>query len=241
MLLEVAHPIATQLEPAETAQLAAHLAECPDCGYLAEVERRVDEKFAAAMRDVPMPEGLKERIGRHLQVERDAWWRVRVTRVAGAAVAACVLVWLSYAFWFSKRSDPDLQQVLSKVDQRESGPQVVEQFFDEMGVPMRAPRRFNYDFLVAYNLAVFPDTSKKLVPCLVFVRQQKNGAAVTAQVFVLSDRTFDIASMDSAQPLIGSHQNIAVHTETENPRVAYVVIYTGESVRAFWKENKPIQ
>ena len=91
MLLEVAHPIATQLEPAETAALASHLADCPDCGFVAEAERRVDEKFTAAMRDVPVPEGLKERIGRRLQGERDAWWRVRVLRAFGTAAAACLL------------------------------------------------------------------------------------------------------------------------------------------------------
>ena len=238
MLLEVAHPIATQLEPAETADLAAHLAECPDCGFMAELERRVDEKFAAAMRDVPLPEGLKERIGRRLQAERDAWWRVRVTRVAGGLVAACLLVWLSYALWFSKRPEPDLQQALGNVDLRGSGPQIVEQYFANMGVTMTAPQKFNYDYLVANNLAVFPDNNRKALPCLVFVRQQENGAAVTAQVFVLSDRTFDVESIRSAPPLVGSHQNIAVHTE-DDPHVVYVVIYTGENVRAFFKGAKP--
>ena len=87
MLLDVAHPLATELEAVETEALAAHLAECPDCGFAAEAERRVDEKFGAAMRDVPVPDGLQQRIVRRLQGERDAWWRARVFRAASAAAA----------------------------------------------------------------------------------------------------------------------------------------------------------
>ena len=80
MLLEVAHPLATELEANETEALAAHLADCPDCGPWAEAEHRIDEKVGVAMRDVAIPDGLQQRIVRRLGVERDAWWRARVKR-----------------------------------------------------------------------------------------------------------------------------------------------------------------
>jgi hypothetical protein len=242
MLLEVAHPIATELEPSEKAALASHLADCPDCGYVAEAERRVDEKFGAAVRDVTVPEGLKERIGRRLQGERDAWWRVRVVRVAGAAAAVLLVCWVSYAVWFGKRPVPDLQEVLGRVDQRETGPQVVERVFSEMGVTMTAPRRFEYTNLLTHHLAVFPDENKRLVPYLLFARQEQNGTRATAQVYVLSDRTFDIEAIRKSKTnLVGSHQNIIVHVEDDYPHVAFVVIYTGQSVNAFFKDTKPVQ
>jgi hypothetical protein len=239
MLLEVAHPIATELEAAETAALASHLADCPDCGYLAEAERRVDEKFGAAMRDVAVPDGLQQRIGRRLQAERDAWWRVRVFRVAGVAATLLFACWIGYAVWFGKRPEPDLPRVLANVDQRESGPPVVEQAFAEMGVSMTAPRKFDYRYFSFWNLSVFPDNNKKLVPCLSFVRQQPNGVQMTAQVYVLSDRAFNIEAIRLAKPnLVGSHQNILVHVEQDYPHVVFVVIYTGQSIDPFLKNNK---
>jgi hypothetical protein len=235
MLLEVAHPIATELEASEKAALASHLADCPDCGYMAEAERRVDEKFGAAVRDVAVPEGLKERIGRRLQGERDAWWRVRVVRVAGAAAAVLLVCWVSYAVWFSKRPVPDLQALLGIVDQRETGPKIVEQVFSDMGVNMRAPRGFDYTNLRAYHMAVFPDNNKKVVPYLLFERQEKNGTTATAQVYVLSDQAFDIEAIRNLPPLAGSHQNIAVRVDKDHPHVVFVVIYTGASLDLFFK------
>ena len=241
MLLEVAHPIATELEASEKAALAAHLAECPDCGCMAEAEHRVDERLGAAMRDVAVPQGLRERIDRRLQGERDAWWRVRVIRVAGVAATLLLACWIGYAVWFGRRPQPDLQQVLFNVDQRESGAQVVEQAFALMGVNMTAPRKFDYRYFTNHNLSVFPDGNKVLVPCLSFVRQQPNGVQLTAQVFVLSDRAFNIQAICEAKlNLAGSHQNIFVHMEDEYPHVAFVVIYTGQSINDFFKGTKPV-
>jgi hypothetical protein len=242
LLLEVAHPIATELEASEKAALAAHLADCPDCGCMAEAEHRVDERLGAAMRDVAVPEGLRERIDRRLQGERDAWWRVRVIRVAGIAAMLLLACWIGYAVWFGRRPQPDLQQVLFNVDQRESGAQVVEQAFAVMGVNMTAPRKFDYRYLTFSNLSVFPDNNKMLVPCLTFVRQQPNGVQISAQVYVLPDRTFNIEAIREAKPnLVGSHWNIMVHVEQEYPHGAFVVIYTGQSINDFFKDTKPVQ
>jgi hypothetical protein len=241
LLLDVAHPIATELDASEKAALAAHLAECPDCGCMAEAEHRVDERLGAAMRDVGVPEGLRERIDRRLQGERDAWWRVRVIRVAGAAAAVLLLCWVSYAVWFGKRPVPDLEAALHAVDQRESGAEVVEQAFAVMGVNMTAPRKFDYRYLTHSNLSIFPDNNKMLVPCLSFVRQQPNGVQITAQVYVLPDRTFNIAPIRETKPnLVGSHQNIIVHVEQDYPHVAFVVIYTGQSINDFLKDTTPL-
>jgi hypothetical protein len=238
MLLEVAHPIATELEASEKAALAAHLAECPDCGCMAEAEHRVDERLGAAMRDVALPEGLRQRIDRRLQAERDAWWRVRVIRVAGVAATLLLACLIGYAVWFGRRPQPDLEVALRNVDLRGSGADVVEKAFVEMGVSMTAPRKFDYRYFTNFNLSVFPDNNKVLVPCLSFVRQQPNGVQLTAQVYVLSDRAFNI--QEAKLNLAGSHQNIFVHREDEYPHVAFVVIYTGQSISNFFKGTKPV-
>jgi hypothetical protein len=76
------------------------------------------------------------------------------------------------------------------------------------------------------------------VPCLSFVHQQANGVQVTAQVYVLSDRTFNIEAIREAK-LVGSHQNIHVHVEKDYPHVVFVVVYTGQSIDPFLKNTKP--
>jgi hypothetical protein len=237
MLLEVAHPLATELEATETEALAVHLADCPECGPLAEADRRVDEKIGAAMRDVAVPQGLRERIGRRLQVERDVWLRGLVIRTLGAAAAVIAVGWIGL-LWIGKPVEPDLHQVLGVVDQRESSAKMVEQVFADMGVTMVAPRKFDYRNLVSFNMAVFPDGNGKLAPHLVFVRREQNGAQFSAQVYVLSGRTFKLDEIRTAT-LVGSQQNIKVDGIESNPHVVYVIIYTGPSCDAFFAKNKP--
>jgi hypothetical protein len=135
---------------------------------------------------------------------------------------------------------PDLDGVLAKVDLRGSGADVVEKAFAEMGVSTPVPRKFDYRYFTNHNLSVFPDNNKVVVPCLSFVRQQPNGVQLTAQVYVLSDRAFNIQAIPKPH-LVGSHQNIIVHVEHDYPHVAFVVIYTGQSINDFFKDTKPVQ
>src|SRR2546423_15106509 len=87
LLLEVAHPVATELEAPERKALAAHLADCPECGAWAEAERRADEKIGAAVRDVAVPGGPKQGVGRRPNAEGDAFYRRWLGRAAGGAAA----------------------------------------------------------------------------------------------------------------------------------------------------------
>ena len=116
LLLEVAHPVATELEAPERKALAAHLADCPECGTWAEAERRADEKIGAAVRDVTVPEGLKQGIVRRLNAERDAFYRRWLVRAAGVAAALLLTVWVGYAAWFGRKPAPELELFAQQVD-----------------------------------------------------------------------------------------------------------------------------
>src|SRR5262249_18708098 len=116
LLLEVAHPLATELEAPERQELAAHLAECLECGAWAEAERRVDEKFGTAMRDVPVPDGLQQRIVRRLNVERDAYWRRLILRSGSIAAALLLACLVGYAAWFSKKPAVDIISLHQEVN-----------------------------------------------------------------------------------------------------------------------------
>jgi hypothetical protein len=232
MLLEVAHPLATQLDAPETEALAAHLADCAECGSWAEAEHLVDEKLGAAMRDVPVPDGFQQRLLRRLQVERDAWWRVRLVRVAGVAAAVLLACWMGYVAWFGKKPIPDLEALLKDADQVPYNTNLVEQVFLAKGVVMTAPPTFDYRYLVSCNMV---DFQGKQVPCLLFVRQDSGKLPVTAQVYVLSDRVFDIEAIRNSPPLPGSHQNINTLVDKNDSHVVYVVVYTAPSCEVFFK------
>ena len=86
LLLDFARPLCPELDTADAEALHSHLAECPECGPFAAGERRIDGHFGRAVRDVPVPEHLRDRLVKRLAVERDAWYRRRLLPAAPAVV-----------------------------------------------------------------------------------------------------------------------------------------------------------
>ena len=69
-LLDFARPRRPELEAVELEELEAHLADCPDCGPLAQVERQMDNRLGQAMRAVAVPENLQGRLLARLESDR---------------------------------------------------------------------------------------------------------------------------------------------------------------------------
>src|SRR5438132_4534344 len=88
-LLEFPRAQGCDLDAADQAALDAHLATCGDCDCASRAEKQFDEHVGRAVRDVPVPPGLKDRLLSRLRRERDQRWIEGVKRVARyAAVAA---------------------------------------------------------------------------------------------------------------------------------------------------------
>jgi len=238
MLLDVAHPLATELEAVETEALASHLADCPDCGFAAEAERRVDEKFGAAMRDVPVPEGLQQRIARQLTVERDARYRGWLVRGAGVAAAVLLVCWVGYAAWLGKRPAPDWVRLVLHIDQAAYNPETLEQEFADQGIAMKAPPKFDYTYLQDYGVTQFQG---KQVPFLSFAKNAGNDRQIFAKVYILSDRQF--SNLDEAlnnPPPQASRKNIKILGHPTDPHVIFVVVFTtGSDWQQFLKPTPP--
>ncbi len=225
LLLEFARPSAPELDPADAEGLHEHLTDCPDCGPLYQVERKVDDYLARAVRAVPLPEGLEARLGDRLRRERRAWYRRRlwVPSVAAAAAAVILAVVLGIG---RHRSLPgvDLEALIHDLNNRAgaSPAQVEEWFQNAYHVQTVAPVQFDYNFLTFYDLA---DFQGQRVPVLMF----QHGRA-TARVYILSAKQFDL---DAIRPAPGYPAEVI---RSDNPQFAYVVIYTGE--RLDWFFNK---
>src|SRR5262245_31330475 len=153
LLLLFAHPLPAELEAGEAEALESHLAECPECGPLAQAERQSDACLGRALRDVPVPAELRQRLLTHLDAERGRWYRRRGARLLAVAAALALVVWLGWS-WLAQRTTIDLQAFHSDVSQQAGArPEQVEQwFYDKYRVRTVAPADFNYALLATYHL-----------------------------------------------------------------------------------------
>src|SRR5262245_5911450 len=95
-------PGGKDLNGAEAAELHAHLEQCTTCNGLAMNGNRVDQSLGRAMRAVPVPAGMKERLLQRLAEERGARrrkWLLRSAPVALAAAAVLLALFLRSVDW----------------------------------------------------------------------------------------------------------------------------------------------
>ncbi|HYT95625.1 MAG TPA: zf-HC2 domain-containing protein, partial [Gemmataceae bacterium] len=147
LLLEFARPGDKELDHDEAEALRQHLADCPDCSAQAQAERRADEHIGLAMRAVPVPAGLRERVLQKLGPERVPWYRRWPVRVAGAAAVLLLLGGLGYVWWWDDRPAVDGRVICEQVDPPPRTRGAVEERFKALNVTTVAPPQFNYELL----------------------------------------------------------------------------------------------
>ncbi len=234
LLLEFHRPRASELPADEAAELTRHLASCPDCDGADRIERRLDEHLGQAMRDVPLPERLRERLVERLREERGAIVRRRLAWATRAtAIAATLLVAVFLGWHFFGRQPEKLNfanAITSDYDKyNDRSPQAVETWFrDHHNISMAAPTQFNYGYLADYDMA---ELQGKSVPQLVFQRAENTGIT-RARVFVLARDQFDLSDMPSDPPEVESlGRHLTVWDSPERPETRYLVIYEGDSLQ----------
>jgi hypothetical protein len=219
-LLDFAQPRRPELEPAELEELEAHLADCPDCGPLAQVERQMDSRLGQAMRAVAVPENLHGRLLARLESERTIQARKWRRRLAMPAAAAILLLsaWIGWK-WLERPLAIDVEQVADTDLGRifNPRPEVVEDFFRGEGMPIIAPPDANYNFLRDYYAVPFQG---KRVPKLLFT----DGKSTTF-VYILSAKDFDVAAAPPGT--VGSGWR-AIMRQDPSGKYGYLVIYLGD-------------
>jgi hypothetical protein len=189
---------------------------------------------------VPAPEGLRGRLLERLAAERQAWNRRWLLRGAGVAAAAAAAVFLTVGLWLHFRPQPEplnLPQVLqARLVEQNASPDLVEEGFrDRYGMRgVAAPREFdglplNYALLVHYGPGFCQDHR---VPALVFVQGSDH-----AIIYVVSGRQFDLKAAANLQPENSGGIKVEVRMHPDNPNVAYVIIYTGDSLQRFLRNE----
>ena len=237
-LLDYHRPGHGELPPDEVAELEHHLSGCTECDAVGRAERRFDEALAPVMSNVPVPEGLKERLLSRLREERGAVLRRRAAwTLRVAAVAAAVL--LGVGLWLHYRVVPspqlDLLQIAS--DERDqyhpSAASTVENWFQtKHQITMTAPP-FDYKYLAHYDLA---HVQGKPVPKLAFHRDEPD---IRASVYCVTRGQFDLDALkpeDAVQFETGGGPHLRILRS--NPEFAYVVFYDGNDLDSLMPKDE---
>lgn len=215
-----------ELEGADARDVNQHLQECGECSSWARAEGLTEEALAHAMSRVPVPTGLRERIGQRLAEQRKANRRRSLAACLTAAVVLAVLFG-SWAWLANRPALVDLEPFLWV--KSAAAPADVEAFFQSQGVTMSAPTQFRYELLEGFDLANF---NGKNVPRLLFVeRGPTGGRPILAQVYVLSADQFDLSSLDQGVVPTSGHTIQVLKSSSDDLR--YLVIFTGTSLDPF--------
>jgi hypothetical protein len=229
-LLVFHRPHANELEAGEVEALQTHLGECPVCASQTEAEHRIDQHLSRAMRQVEVPDGLRDRILGQLAAERGDWQRKRlgtVARFGAIAAALALLLWGWWAWDTRTRPTVDPEKVFTQFHHdRPGNAQDVNEAFQRMGVKTQAPLNLHYALLSHLGLSELPDYPGKMVPRLDFRTPTERGEE-RAVIFILSHRQFNLASLAENPGVdLGYPYKLQVKFKPGDA-FAYLVFYTG--------------
>lgn len=223
LLLHFARPQSRDLSASDTSALKAHLTGCPECEAAALTERESDTRLGAVMRQVPIPDGLRERILDRLATERGDRRRVWVGWTVRAAVAALIVIGVCIGLAWRAQHPPelDLAALLQEHYIPRDADQVKEAFQDKYQVKTTTPNAFNYGCLKVFGIA---ECQGRRVPRLFFARGETE-----AWVYVVNKDQFDLAALPDFEMDSGGYH--AAVMRDEDPKHAFVVIYKGDSLK----------
>lgn len=230
MLLTFFGTRGSELAPEDAAALDTHVAACPGCAARLRDEQAFDGRVGRAMRAVAVPADLRGKIADSLAVERGAWFRGRAAALAGVA-AALILGFGGYvAYEIQHAPALTADGVVEHEDQQVNDPAGrISRVLSEHGLRYNPQRAFD---LRQLDTVSTERLMGRAVPMLHFRNLRKN---TYANVYVVSDRTFNWKALDPADATFRSeygHQ-VTVIPDAVRGDVGYIVVYTGDSLDVF--------
>jgi len=222
---------ARELDAPAAKELAEHLAVCSECNAQARTQRRVDQLLGRAMRDVPVPVGLRTRILDRLAAEerRPRRWFRPVTGVLVAAACLGLFVWAWYFLGVGRKTPLSVEQVVMAFNATPPGDAAkVDENFKRLGLSPCAPHNVNYSYLLSPpSKAPLPGFEKELVPHLVFGKGKER-----ALMFIINVNRYRLEEWENA--MAGYRLNAREWQDDKNPNnpppsVVYLVLHTGNN------------
>ena len=181
------------LDPVERAAVLQHLAKCPGCKTLADANHRADNVIGIALRDVPVPADLRQKVLKRLTAQRSRWpWKR-----ASVAIAAMVLIALSIG-WYMRPLPEVTESDLNDIQYSGLGwdEKKVAQYVAAEGLAVVLPRDFDYKHLRRVEVVGF---KKQRIVKLTFHVDLSENQSSHAEVLILPHRQFRAASLVSVE------------------------------------------
>jgi hypothetical protein len=221
---------AQELDAGEAQALERHFGQCAGCVSWTQQESQTDAALAAALRDVPVPAQLSQRIHKRLGRER------RLQRLPWVAAAAAVLL-LAVGIGGYLLTRPAVVEI---ADVQADGGYIsiasadtAAQWYASQGVDAPMPSGFNFDQL---NSCGFATIRGRRVPRLEFFHGgDAQAPAAVAHVLIVDETQFNVeeivASAPSPVPLGRGRHTVEVLREV--PGFVFIAVYTGGSLQRF--------
>ena len=214
--------------------LDAHLAACPACAADARVAQSFDRALATAMRAVPLPAGLHDRLIAHAAGKRGATLRRRGYRYAGLVAASLLFVSVALGVFSKTRPTVDTDALVREHDKQWQSPQAVKEstrvWLTEQKLPDTLPLPFDYDLLVSRG---FEQIEGRYVPVLVF--RAPTGSGIAKVYLFREDGRFNLKELREAQ-MSGTRAEVIVGKDKFRG-ATYVIIHTGPNLMPFYGVN----
>ncbi|HEX4609868.1 MAG TPA: DUF3379 family protein [Urbifossiella sp.] len=223
--LRLRHPGRDEFEPEVAAALDRHLVSCPECAAAGRVLGGFDAAVASAMRAVPVPNGLRDRLFADASARRGAVLRRKSYRLAAVAASVLIVAGLAVGFYTATRPQPDLEGLAMAGDET-ADPRLAVEKVDRF---RRAERLPVLPESLDYTLAVHTGTETvqgRNVP--VILLQSRTVPGAWAKVYAFRNTGFDLKAVQDAQ---ASHCSANHFPESEG--VVYVVVFTGHDLTPF--------
>lgn len=227
MILELFPTNSQELADDEREALEHHLTQCRECDQLAQRERRLDHHLSTAMRDVPIPGGLKSRIYGQLNNQGKEKRQKRWSRAASLAAAAVVLLALGYWIFTrpSTRTKVSFDEIALELTAPDNMPKKgeIEQWFANNDMKVTLPAEFNYRFLAVYT---YRPLANKQVPFLLF----RQGPA-ELEVYLLPSSMFNLKDWPEVQRVDSGGKNVEIRRQAKQ---VYLCVYkSGVDLKRF--------
>lgn len=214
-----------ELDPAEAQSLSCHLADCAECRQISQAERNIEAHLGRAIRNVPVPDGLRDRLLDRLAEERRVSHRRQWVRGAMAIAAAVLVAVVGWHFLRPSPIQPDLVAWSETVNFPPQSAEQAEEAFRQRGIIVHAPVEFNYTLLAHFGQT---QIQGRLTPYLEFRR-----GAEYLRVFILDGNRFDLAFLERNPEGPSGRVTVKWWGKSADGKFGYIIEYTGEKPDPF--------
>jgi hypothetical protein len=230
--LRFRRPGSDELGPEVAGDLDRHLAGCEHCSADAATASAFDTVVATAMKDVPVPAALKNRLIAHVAEKRGAALRRKAYTYGTAAAAIFMLLGLTFGLFVSRPTLEVYADLVSPHDEQLQNPNgAVSQWLAAQKLG-KLPEDFDP---ALFDLTGFEQIHGRDVP---FIRFRERNGLGWARVYIFGrNGPFKLTDLKDFQ---GSNCQARVYDDEQQFRdVVFVVLHTGPDLRPFLRQ-KPV-